>query len=582
MTFAEYEFDDRIQRGISEAGFQTPMPVQHHCFKLLIQDHRDIYAQSQTGTGKTAAFLLGIFQLLVSDDNYKGSKALIVVPTRELAVQIEEEGKNLGQFLDLRLGSVYGGVSYATQLRMLEKGIDILIGTPGRLIDFHKQKKIDFKSFRFLVIDEADRLFDMGFLPDLRKILGKMLPAAERHTMLFSATLNARVGNLAWEYMNNPDEVIIEPEKVVVDTVSQELYHVGKNEKMKLLLGILKRDNPENAIIFTNTRHSAWEVAKRMEVNGYTVQFLMGDLPQSRRLKIVNDVKKGHHKFLVATDVAARGLHIDDLEMVINYDVPLEAESYVHRIGRTARAGNTGKTITMACEEYVYGLSPIEKLMGLRIPVSWLDDSLVIEDKSEGMSFPPHSRYRDIKGRPSGKGRRSKPKKGNNKMKENKGKKSQETQRNRRTAKVQSAVSSVVGRIDDDKPTSKKHRSSRKPSASSGGRAVQSTASMKTAQSIQSLEKPKSGASANERLEYYKKKYGEDFSLNGKQSVGKSSGNKKRKKSRPKPSVPSGKSGKTQKNQATPAATKSQNKPKERKESVPVKKKSLWHRLLGR
>ena len=398
MTFDEFGFDERILKGIDEAGFKNPMPVQAQCFELLIKDHRDIYAQSQTGTGKTAAFLLGIFQLLLTEEKYKDQKALIIVPTRELAVQIESEGKMLGKYLDFRIGSVYGGVGYAAQEKMLAEGVDLIVGTPGRLIDFSKQRKINLRDFGFLVIDEADRLFDMGFLPDIRRILKGMKPYNERHTMLFSATLNARVGNLAWEYMNDPGEVIIEPEKVTVDTVTQELYHVGKDEKMKLLLGILKRDDPENAVIFTNTRHSAWEVAKRLEVNGYAVEFLMGDLPQSKRLKIVDEVKKGKHKFLVATDVAARGLHIDELEMVINYDVPLEAESYVHRIGRTARAGREGKTVTMACEEYVYGLGPVERLLGNKLPVSWADENLMAEDKSEGMRFPPQQRYREIDG----------------------------------------------------------------------------------------------------------------------------------------------------------------------------------------
>ena len=450
MTFADFGFEERIQRGIDEAGFQTPMPVQSECFELLVRNHRDIYAQSQTGTGKTAAFLLGIFQLLLTEEEYRGEKALIIVPTRELAVQIEREGKMLGKYLDFTIGSVYGGVGYRGQEAMLEEGVDVLIGTPGRLIDFSRQAKVQLKDFRFLVIDEADRLFDMGFLPDLRRILKGMRHQSERHTLLFSATLNARVGNLAWEYMNDPGEVIIEPEKVTVDTVTQELYHVGKDEKLQLLLGLLKRDDPENAVIFTNTRHSTWEVAKRMEVNGYAVRFLMGDLPQSKRTRIVDEVKKGHHKFLVATDVAARGLHIDDLEMVINYDVPLEAESYVHRIGRTARAGREGKTITMACEEYVYGLGPIERLLGRKIPVSWADESLIIEDKSAGMRFPPSERYREL-GEP-GERRGEAPRRG-------RGGRDQERQRpgrgrgpgagrrslDPRAARIQSTVSSVAG-----------------------------------------------------------------------------------------------------------------------------------------
>ena len=517
MTFADFGFEERIQKGIEEAGFETPMPVQSECFELLVRNHRDIYAQSQTGTGKTAAFLLGIFQLLVSEEEYAGEKALIIVPTRELAVQIEREGKMLGRYLDFTIGSVYGGVGYRGQEKMLEAGVDILIGTPGRLIDFSRQGKAQLKDFRFLVIDEADRLFDMGFLPDLRRILKGMRHQSERHTLLFSATLNARVGNLAWEYMNDPGEVIIEPEKVTVDTVTQELYHVGKDEKLRLLLGILKRDDPENAVIFTNTRHSAWEVAKRMEVNGYEVRFLMGDLPQSKRTKIVDEVKKGHHKFLVATDVAARGLHIDDLEMVINYDVPLEAESYVHRIGRTARAGREGKTITMACEEYVYGLGPIERLLGRKIPVNWADESLIIEDKSAGMSFPPRERYRELGGR--GDGRGEAPRRGRGgRYQERPRRPGRGPGRGRRSldpraARIQSAVSSVAG---GGRGGERRDRPGRGERPDRGG--WQREGLQRGGEKFEE-QRVRSNSSVDERLAYYRQKYGEDFTFSGESSV---------------------------------------------------------------
>ena len=590
MTFADFGFEERIQRGIDEAGFETPMPVQSECFELLVRNHRDIYAQSQTGTGKTAAFLLGIFQLLLTEEEYRGEKALIIVPTRELAVQIEREGKMLGKYLDFTIGSVYGGVGYRGQEAMLEEGVDVLIGTPGRLIDFSRQAKVQLKDFRFLVIDEADRLFDMGFLPDLRRILKGMRHQSERHTLLFSATLNARVGNLAWEYMNDPGEVIIEPEKVTVDTVTQELYHVGKDEKLQLLLGLLKRDDPENAVIFTNTRHSTWEVAKRMEVNGYAVRFLMGDLPQSKRTRIVDEVKKGHHKFLVATDVAARGLHIDDLEMVINYDVPLEAESYVHRIGRTARAGREGKTITMACEEYVYGLGPIERLLGRKIPVSWADESLIIEDKSAGMRFSPSERYREL-GEP-GERRGEAPRRG-------RGGRDQERRPGRgrgpggrrrsldpRAARIQSAVSSVAGggegqggggrrvegrglrggpgaggrrgdgpgRVEGrggerrdrpgrgerlerpERPDRRGENRGRRPGSGAssegasrgprGGGDYGGSEREGRERGGAKFDQPriKSGSSMDDRLEYYRRKYGEDFTLAGGASPGVSAG----------------------------------------------------------
>jgi ATP-dependent RNA helicase RhlB len=302
--------------------------------------------------------------------------------------------------------------------------------------------------------------------------------------------------------MNNPGEVIIEPEKKTVDSVTQELYHVGKDEKLKLLLGLLKRDNPSNAIIFTNTRHSAWEVAKRLEVNGFHVVPLMGDLPQSKRTRIVEDVKGGKIKFLVATDVAARGLHVDELEMVINYDVPQEPESYIHRIGRTARAGKQGKTITLACEEYVYGLSPIEKLIGGKLPVSWADENLFAEDKSEGMKFAVNDRFKE--------------------MKSNKRKKMDP-----RMSKVQSVVSMAAGgNIEefskDGKPSagsgkkqnnrkSSRRTSSKKPDRDTSG----GSRNNKPASSGITEDRIGADSTPEERLAYYRKKYGEDFKFSG-------------------------------------------------------------------
>ncbi len=521
MLFEDFNFDESIQKGIKDAGFIHATPVQEQCFKLLIDEHRDVYAQSQTGTGKTAAFLLGIFQLIVSDEKYKKAQALIVVPTRELAVQIENEGILLGKYLDLKIGSVFGGVGYGSQEKMLEEGVDILIGTPGRLIDFSRKRKINFKDFDFMVVDEADRLFDMGFMPDLKRIFNGMKSCDERHTLLFSATLNARVGNLAWEYMNNPGEVIIEPEKLTVDTVTQELYHVGKVEKMHLLLGLLKRDDPDNAVIFTNTRHSAWEVAKRLEMNGYKVKALMGDLPQAKRLKIVNDVKKGKHKYLVATDVAARGLHIEELEMVINYDVPLDAEGYIHRIGRTARAGKEGKTIMMACEEYVYGLGPIEKLLGYKLPVCWVDESLLLKDKSDGMRFSSAERHRE-----------NKPEymKNGNKPPRRHGAVAPRSMLNQRSKRVQSEVSSVVGgKLDEISPSTsklpKRTSTPKSPKRSQSpvnfkrieepGTRKRIDRGRKTANSNTEGRYISSVLSIEERLEIYRKKYGEKFQLSG-------------------------------------------------------------------
>ncbi|MDA3811941.1 MAG: DEAD/DEAH box helicase, partial [Spirochaetaceae bacterium] len=386
MKFTEFDFNEKLAKGIEGAGFTECTPVQEETFKFLFEG-RDIYAQSQTGTGKTGAFLISAFHLMAEHEDFIGKKTLVIAPTRELAVQIETEAELLGSGLGFNIGSFYGGVGYNTQEQKLKDGCDLIIGTPGRLIDFGKSGKIDYSQFGICIIDEADRLFDMGFLPDLRQILKKMPPREQRRTMLFSATLSSKVGNLAWEHLINPGEIVIEPENITVDAITQELYHVGTDEKMRLLLGIFKKENPKTALVFTNTKHTAYEVAKRLEYNGYAAQCLMGDLPQKKRLRIVDDAKAGKVEFLVATDVAARGLHIDDLEMVVNYDIPGDCENYVHRIGRTARAGKSGRAISLACEKYVYGLPAVEKYIELKIPVAWATDDLFVVDKSEGMRF---------------------------------------------------------------------------------------------------------------------------------------------------------------------------------------------------
>jgi ATP-dependent RNA helicase RhlB len=273
------------------------------------------------------------------------------------------------------------------QEQLLKQGVNIMIGTPGRLLDLSSSGKLNLSKTKYLVIDEADRLFDMGFLPDLRKILRKMPPYSKRLTMLFSATLNYRSRELAWEYMNNPFEIEIAPEQITVEKVSQVLYHVSIEEKMSLLLGILNKEQPKNALIFTNTKQAAYVVANRLKANGYNSNYIIGDLPQKRRLGLIEDIKSERVRFLVATNVAARGLHVDDLELVINYDVPEDCEDYVHRIGRTARAGKTGKAITLACEKYAYGLEAIEKFTQQKIPVQWADEELFAEDKSAGVHF---------------------------------------------------------------------------------------------------------------------------------------------------------------------------------------------------
>ncbi len=386
MEFSELSLHPDLRRGLEEAGYVTCMPVQEKVFEHAFSGE-DIYAQSQTGTGKTAAFLISIFQRIMTVPEVRDRKVLILAPTRELAVQIEGEAKKLGKHLPITTGAFYGGVAYGPQIDMLRADVQVIIGTPGRIIDLVQQGKMLLRDVGFLVIDEADRMFDMGFIDDLRKLIRYLPPAERRQTFLFSATLGLRVKDLAWEYMRSPREIAIEPEHVTVDLITQELYHVGSHEKMRLLLGILAREQPKSCIIFCNQKFMVEELARRLRVNGHECEYIMGDLPQAQRLHIIERLKAGELSLLVATDVAARGLDVEALDLVVNYDVPDEVESYVHRIGRTARAGKAGKAVTLACEKFVFGLPAIERYLGQKIPVMPFSTELLLEDKSEDMHF---------------------------------------------------------------------------------------------------------------------------------------------------------------------------------------------------
>ncbi|MCR5436868.1 MAG: DEAD/DEAH box helicase [Treponema sp.] len=385
MEFTEFGLDERLLRGVEAAGYVSCTPVQEQVIKASLKEGEkgpDLYVQSQTGTGKTCAYLVAVIQRML---NNPGKKCLILAPTRELAVQIEEEAKVLAGPGCLKAFSVYGGVGYEKQISMLKKGVDIIIGTPGRVIDLQEGGNLSLTDAAFCVIDEADRMFDMGFYPDLRKIL-KCLPEAEqRQTMLFSATLNSYVKNLAWEYTRDPIEITIEAENITVSEISQELLHVSSDEKMKLLIGILKHELPESVIIFCNTKRTCEVVSKRLAINNIKSEFLIGDLPQSKRLSILKNFKVGEVRCLVATDVAARGIDVDDLAMVINFDLPVEAENYVHRIGRTARAGKSGKAYTFCSEQDVYNLPAIERYIEMQIPSTVAYPDQMEEDKSAGM-----------------------------------------------------------------------------------------------------------------------------------------------------------------------------------------------------
>lgn len=384
MKFTDFSLVQGLQAGLDEAGYISCMPVQEQVLKNGLEG-ADLYVQSQTGTGKTAAYLVTILQRLTSDSALLGKKALIMVPTRELAVQVEEEARILAAKLPLKVASFYGGVGYGRQQDQLAKGVDILVGTPGRVIDLQESKTMDLSDLAFLVIDEADRMFDMGFYPDLRTLIN-FLPKPElRQTMLFSATLNSWVKNLAWEYTREAKEITIEAENITVDEIEQLLFHVSADEKMRLLLGLISKEKPKSLIVFCNTKKMSEIVAKRLKLNKIETEFIIGDLPQSKRLQVIESFKSGSLRCLVATDVAARGIDVNDLEMVINFDLPNEAENYVHRIGRTARAGKSGKAYTLCSEQDVYNLPAIEKYVEKKIPSCVPGEDDFVEDASKGV-----------------------------------------------------------------------------------------------------------------------------------------------------------------------------------------------------
>jgi ATP-dependent RNA helicase RhlB len=395
MDFTSIELNELLQKGLTDAGYVTAMPVQEQVLGQAFTG-RDLYVQSQTGTGKTAAYLIVIFQRLLTEPELTGRKALIMVPTRELAVQVEDEAKVLAKYLDFRVASCFGGVGYETQRHALRNNAQVLVGTPGRVLDLNGSGSMSLADVAFLIIDEADRMFDMGFYPDLRKLIKVVPPAERRQTMLFSATLNAYVKNLAWEYTKEPVEIEIEPEQVTVEEIDQVLYHVPSERKFSLLLGLLKKEEPDSAIIFCNTKRWTEIIARRLRANGIECEFISGDLAQNKRLEIIDGLKGGKYRLLVATDVAARGLDIEALSLVVNYDLPNETENYVHRIGRTARAGKSGKAVSFASEQDVYELSDIEKFIGEKIPASVPADELFADDASENLRHtrrPPQGVY---------------------------------------------------------------------------------------------------------------------------------------------------------------------------------------------
>jgi len=392
-TFESFALAPPLMQGIRDAGFTFCTPIQAQTLPLALTG-ADVAGQAQTGTGKTAAFLVAMYQALLtrpapSSRNKTSIRALIVAPTRELAVQIHHDAEILGRHCGFRQAVVFGGVDYDKQRRQLEEGIDVLIGTPGRLIDYFKQHVFDMRHAQVLVLDEADRMFDLGFIADIRYLMRRLPHPEKRQSMLFSATLSHRVLELAYEHMNNPELVRIEPDKMTADRVRQIMYYPSMEEKLPLLIGLLRQFEARRTMIFVNTKRVAERLESTLRANGLHAQALSGDVPQNKRLKFLRDFHNGELAVLIATDVASRGLHIPDVSHVFNFDLPQDAPDYVHRIGRTARAGTDGDAISFACEEYAVALPEIESYLGHKIPSAPIPPELLA---TEVIDAPPGER----------------------------------------------------------------------------------------------------------------------------------------------------------------------------------------------
>jgi ATP-dependent RNA helicase RhlB len=403
LKFSELELASELHKGIADAGFTYCTPIQSKTLPIALAG-RDVAGQAQTGTGKTAAYLIALYQYLLTHEPLEsrepGPRALILAPTRELAVQIHSDATLLGAHLPFKLGLAFGGTDYEKQKRHLADGVDLLIGTPGRLIDFFKQGVFHLRCAQVTVLDEADRMFDLGFLRDIRYILRRLPRAEQRLNMLFSATLSYRVLELAYEHMNDPELVRIEPDKLTVDRIRQSIYFPSNDQKLPLLVTLLREMDATRTMVFVNTRREADRLSEYLEHFGIQAAALSGDVPQRKRLQMLRGFQAGELPVLIATDVASRGLHVPDVSHVFNYDLPQDAEDYVHRIGRTARAGAFGDAISFGCEDYVVSLPEIEAYIGRKIPVAAFD-----HDKIAELSLPPRSR-RSSERRPRGSGER--------------------------------------------------------------------------------------------------------------------------------------------------------------------------------
>jgi ATP-dependent RNA helicase RhlB len=386
VRFHDLDLPIELMHAVADLGFRYCTPIQGKVFTEAAAG-RNVAGQAQTGTGKTAAFLIRIFSRFLREPKpgrAKGSpRALVLAPTRELCIQIIKDAELLGKYGAFRCVAVYGGMDFEKQQRQLDRGpVDLVAATPGRLLDFIRRRVISLRQVEVLVIDEADRMLDMGFIPDVRRIIRECPRGEERQTMLFSATLSEPVMRLASQWMPDPVECMVEPEQVAVDTVKQLIYPVAAREKFTLLYNLLRRPEFTRVLVFANRRDATQRVGDDLLRHGVDCEILSGAVPQKKRLSSLNAFCSGKTRVVVATDVAGRGLHVDGISHVINYDFPYEAEDYVHRIGRTGRAGEAGVAISFACEDESFIIPEIEEFLGEPITCTQPSDEL--------LESPPH------------------------------------------------------------------------------------------------------------------------------------------------------------------------------------------------
>ena len=411
VTFASLDLPESVQQGLADCGFGRCTDIQALSLPVLLEE-RDIAGQAQTGTGKTAAFLLAIFTHLLRHPPAEGRKpnqprAFVLAPTRELAIQIHKDAVELGKHTGFKLALAYGGTGYDKQRQDIADGVDLLVGTPGRLIDYFKQHVYDLRCVQVAVLDEADRMFDLGFINDVRYLFRRMPPPEQRLSMLFSATLSHRVLELAYEHMDNPESLVVETDSVTAEMVHQVAYYPAMDEKVRLLVGLLRKLQPPRSMVFVNTKRVADRILAHLLGNDVHAAVLSGDVPQRKRQQLLQDFLEGSIPVLIATDVAARGLHIPDVSHVFNYDLPQQAEDYVHRIGRTARAGASGDAISFACEEYAFSLPEIEDYIGERLPVEAINAELLpVLKRPVKLERRPRDTRRGRDDKPSPRGRR--------------------------------------------------------------------------------------------------------------------------------------------------------------------------------